>query len=174
MDKPTFIHHPEIEGLIEVHLGYHTDSRGINFEGLNPELYPAEFNDFLAKTPVDSFSLSKSGVLRGFHGDIENDKLIQVLSGIVQFVVYDARANSPTSQKYKEFLIGSEFPYNARPRQFLIPKGVLNAHACLSAHAVFSYKFSKGYVHPESQLQHLWSSYRGWLIANPILSERDS
>lgn len=159
----------KIEGVWEVILPYWLSSRGVNFEGLNRNKYPEPFKPFFDKTPVDSFSISVEGSLRGMHTD-PNYKLIQLLYGRMQFVIYDDRENSPTKGNALNFIVRSD-----EARQFLVPPYVYNGHLALFKEICFSYKLSEGYFPPEQQKV---LNYRkvpvDWYISNPILSERDA
>jgi len=157
---------PYIEGLVKVELGIYSDARGINMEGFNPESYPSNWT-----FKVDSFSMSTKGVLRGLHGDPENNKLVQCLYGKIFFVVIDIRQNSPTFGKIYFSDVSAENGW-----QFFVPKGCVNAHQCISDRCVFSYKLSNGYVEQDKQILVKWNDPKfsiPWPISNPTLSERD-
>ena len=88
-----------INDLIVIQPESFYDHRGENFETYNDEHYSkmfksiSEFKDKDLKFVIDSFSNSTKNVLRGFHGDTDNWKLIDVLKGSVYFVVIDVRSN---------------------------------------------------------------------------------
>jgi dTDP-4-dehydrorhamnose 3,5-epimerase-like enzyme len=176
MNNPTFIDHSDsngIMGLVEVKLDKFEDHRGYNFEGYNKELYKAcDFWPTL-EFPVDSFSVSFHGTVRGFHGDEFNYKLIQCLIGEIQFFVIDL---NPESATYKNVL---EWTLKDRsPTQILIPPKCVNAHACLSGNCMFTYKLSQNYVNQQGQIHMHWSAPEfkdkvNWRVKNPVLSERD-
>jgi len=170
MKNTKIIEMGHVNGLLKVHLGTYHDHRGMNFEGYNEELY-GRLHPFFktVKFYHDSFSCSKRDVLRGFHGDTANNKLIQVLCGEIQLVVMDMREGSPTKRKTAEFLLTS-----AQPCQIMVPAGCVNAHLCRSAECLFAYKLSVGYVPQHQQISVKYTDYPHWLIKNPILSERDS
>jgi dTDP-4-dehydrorhamnose 3,5-epimerase len=165
MNPPKFTYHPEISGLKSYELDYHSDDRGLNFEILND----AANSGF----SLDSCSMSKKGVLRGFHGDFLNYKLIQCLAGEIQFIVIDVNKASDTYLNVKEFILNAE-----KPTQILVPPQVVNAHLCLSEKCTFFYKWTYGYVPINNQIHVKWNDERfkdkfTWLLRNPILSERD-
>lgn len=168
MNKPKPNIHGSILGLVSFELDFFKDARGQNFEIFNYRSPHAIYN-----FKLDSCSRSTFGVLRGFHGDNGNYKLIQCLYGEIQLYLIDMREKSTTYGNVKEFIL------NARtPKQVLIPAGVVNAHLCLSADCVFYYKWSDGYVDPKDQLHVKWNDERfrdrvKWRIANPLLSDRD-
>ncbi len=158
----------QIDGVWEVILPYWQTERGVNFEGLNRNIYPEEFQSFFNRTPVDSFSYSKEGALRGFHADF-NEKLIQILYGKMQFAIYDCRPPSKTFGNHLEFIVRHD-----ELRQFLIPKFVANAHLALSKEILFSYKLSEDYCPAERQMVINYKDVPvNWLISNPIVGERD-
>jgi len=141
------------------------DFRGLNFEIYKPNDYPS--------FKLDSCSMSKRKVLRGFHGDTVNDKLIQCLHGKIQFYVIDMRETSPTYLNVQLWWLDSRFP-----TQILVPAGVVNAHLCLSEECTFFYKWSEGYVPINQQIHVKWNDPRfkdkvNWIYKNPILSDRD-
>lgn len=151
------------------------DQRGENAEGYNKK----EFNKIIKQYTnldefdfnVDSFSFSKKNVLRGFHGDKKNHKLIQVLYGEVFFVIIDTRKESPT---YKKVFIQKLSEKNRL--QVLVPAGCVNAHLVLSERCIFHYKLSLEYTKIEDQIHVKWNDKEyniKWPVKNPILSQRD-
>lgn len=171
MKGTKIIESSRIQGLLEIKLGAHYDFRGVNFEGYNEELY-ASLHPFFKSVKFyhDSFSRSKKNVLRGFHGDAKNHKLIQPLFGRIQFVVLDLRPDSPTKNHAVDYILESNIP-----TQIMVPAGCVNAHLCLSDECVFAYKLSVGYTPQENQMSVKWDRYFfKWATRYPILSERDS
>lgn len=170
MKDTKVIESPQIQGLLQVRLGTHYDFRGLNFEGYNEELY-GELHPFFktVKFYHDSFSRSRKDVLRGFHGDVRNHKLIQPLYGKIQFVVLDVRVTSPTFKNKASFVLDS-----MRPTQIMVPAGCVNAHLCLSDECIFAYKLSEGYAQLTEQISVNWfEGFKEWKCESPILSERD-
>jgi dTDP-4-dehydrorhamnose 3,5-epimerase len=157
-----------IKGVLLVKLDAIFDRRGFNMEGYNQEKY-AKAHPFFKKVkfPVDSFSHSKKGVLRGFHGDTKTHKFIQVLYGKIHFALIDKRVNG--QNKIMNFTLDAD-----NPMQILVPAGVVNAHLCLSDTCVFSYKLSEQYVDIKNQIHVSWKQNPFWNWSNPILSPRDS
>lgn len=157
-----------IKGVLLVRLEAKFDRRGFNMEGYNQEKYAAAHPFFKkVKFPVDSFSHSRKGVLRGFHGDTKTHKLIQVLDGKIQFALIDKRAGG--QDKMMNFYLDAD-----NPMQILVPAGVVNAHLCLSDTCVFSYKLSQQYVDIKDQIHVSWTKNYHWKMSEPILSPRDS
>jgi dTDP-4-dehydrorhamnose 3,5-epimerase len=168
MNPPKIVRHPDILGLKTYEIDAFKDHRGCNFEIYNQT--PSERAHF----SLDSCSMSSKDVLRGFHGDTLNYKLIQCLSGRIQFFVIDLHSWSKTYLNVKEFILDAE-----NPVQVLVPPHVVNAHLCLSDKCTFYYKWSHGYVPIEKQIHVKWNDPRfknkvNWMTEKPILSERDA
>ena len=119
----------------------------------------------------DKITISRFGVLRGFHGDSKTAKLISCLSGRIQLSVADLRKNSTTYGNVETFIISSD-----DPKIVEVPAGCINAHLCLSDKCIFHYKWSEKYEGPDEQVTVSWNDSDlnvGWIIKTPILSERD-
>jgi len=166
-----------INDLIVIQPDSFYDHRGENFETYNEEHYSkmfksiSEFKDKDLKFVIDSFSNSTKNVLRGFHGDTDNWKLIDVLKGSVYFIVIDVRSNSSTHKNVQYFQLNDKNRY-----QVLVPAGCVNAHIVTSDDCLFHYKLTKSYVSIEKQIHIKWndSEYNVfWPIKDPILSKRD-
>ena len=120
---------------------------------------------------ADKVTISRFGVLRGFHGDPHTAKLITCLSGQFQLAVVDLRKDSETYGASETFLLSDN-----KPSVVFVPAGCVNAHLCLSDKCVFYYKWSEDYNGPESQVTVQWDDPDlgiDWVISSPILSERD-
>ncbi len=170
MLPPIFIDHSlYIKDLIEVKLRPHEDERGANLEGFNYHLYKKCKSFKNLHWLVDSSSYSIKNVIRGFHGDSQNYKLIHVTQGMVQFFAVDKRKTSPTYNNHIEFTLTND-------TQILLPPKVLNAHACISENCIFTYKLSYNYTSPKNQIHMHWKNNGlnlPWRIKDPILSLRD-
>ena len=159
-----------IKDLVIVKTDLYEDFRGKNIEGFNKEVYKTPPFDKLDFT-VDSFSYSKRGVLRGFHGDKLNWKIIQCIYGAIQFKAIDLRTDSPTYKK-----VFHTYLYSHEPTQILLPPGIVNAHQCISEYCIFFYKLSHNYTPQDAQLSVKWNDPEfnlNWDISEPILSDRD-
>tara|TARA_R110000824_G_scaffold8737_4_gene39617 strand:- start:39997 stop:40527 length:531 start_codon:yes stop_codon:yes gene_type:complete len=140
-----------------------------DFRGEIWTLYSNEHSDL--NYVADKVTISRFGVLRGFHGDPYTAKLITCLSGQFQLSVVDLRGDSDTYGATETFLISDN-----NPSVVFVPAGCVNAHLCLSDKCVFYYKWSEDYNGPESQVTVMWDDPDlgvDWVIKNPILSERD-
>ena len=132
-------------------------------------VYSKEFADVSFMS--DKITVSRFGVLRGFHGDSHTAKLITCVSGQMQLAVVDLRRNSQTYGGVETFIISDN-----EPKVVFVPPGCANAHLSLSDKCVFYYKWSKPYEGPQSQTTIVWNDPEldvKWTIENPILSERD-
>jgi dTDP-4-dehydrorhamnose 3,5-epimerase len=85
----------------------------------------------------DKVSVSKKGVIRGFHGDDKTYKLITCLHGAFDLVVFDM--DKQITQKYH---LNSEDSFC---KAVLVPPRHLNGHQCLSEECVLHYKWSEYY-----------------------------
>ena len=153
-----------IEGVSKIDLDTFRDNRGEIWT-----LYSKEYCDY--DFVADKITISRFGVLRGFHGDPHTAKLISCLSGQFQLAIVDTRKNSPTYGNTEEYLISDN-----EPSVIVVPAGCVNAHLCLSDKCVFYYKWSKEYNGPDSQVTISWNDPDidiKLAIENPILSERD-
>ena len=157
-------HSRKIDGLVEIKLDTFNDFRGEIWT-----LYSKEHTDI--EFVADKVTISRFGVLRGFHGDSHTSKLITCLSVQFHFVVVDLIKDSKTYGKTETFLIS-----DYEPTVVIVPKGCVNAHLCLSDKCVFYYKWSEDYKGPDKQVTVNWDDPDlniAWAIKNPILSERD-
>lgn len=166
-----------INDLVVIQPAIFYDYRGENFEAYNEDEYGLilksipEFVNVNLKFSIDSFSTSHKNVLRGFHGDTQNWKLIEVLMGSVYFVVIDTRQNSTTYKNVQYFQINEK-----NRNQVLVPAGCVNAHLVMSDECIFHYKLTKCYVNIEDQIHIKWNDPTfsvHWPIKTPILSKRD-
>jgi len=142
------------------------------FQDYRGEIWTVYSEEYVDSSFVaDKVTISRFGVLRGFHGDPYTAKLITCLSGQMQFAVLDLRENSPTYGNVENLIISDN-----EPTVVFVPAGCVNAHLSLSDKCVFYYKWSKEYNGPESQVTVSWDDPDvgiDWVIKNPILSERD-
>lgn len=116
----------------------------------------------------DKVSVSKQGVVRGFHGDLHTWKLITCLQGVVQLVVYDV-----DNDEVEQIRLSS---MDQEQVSVLVPPRHLNAHQCLTGKCIFLYKWSEFYKGPDAQ----WSvNYNDatinpkWPMLTTEISERD-
>jgi dTDP-4-dehydrorhamnose 3,5-epimerase len=123
------------------------DERGTFFETFNEKAF-SEVANFTPEFVQENQSISKKGVLRGFHfqkGQHAQAKLVRVVRGAVQDVVVDLRKDSRTFGKYFSIILDDKNNY-----QLYIPKGFAHAFLCLTDGVIFSYKCD-AYYHPTSE-----------------------
>jgi dTDP-4-dehydrorhamnose 3,5-epimerase len=145
------------------------DHRGRYLELYNKEAYLNAGIDI--DFPQDDVSISKSGVLRGIHGDEDTWKLVTCLIGSIHLIVVN---NDESSAQYRQW---ASFLINDKNRlQILVPPKFGNGHQVISEIAVFHYKQSSYYL-PGQQFTIAWDDPLfgfNWPSKNPILSFRDS
>lgn len=135
----------EIEGLKIITPQVHGDERGYFIETYNEkDFVEAGIN---VKFVQDNQSMSKKGVLRGLHFQINypQDKLVRVISGAVYDVVVDLRKDSPTFGQWHGELLTAE-----NKKQFFVPKNFAHGFLVVSDSAEFCYKVSDFY-HPNDE-----------------------
>lgn len=112
------------------------DDRGFFFESFNEREFSAALGQPVTFVQ-DNHSLSKKGVLRGLHYQMEHTqgKLVRVLSGVVFDVAVDLRRSSVTFGKW----VGVELSTDNK-KQLWIPPGFAHGFLVLSEVAEFLYK----------------------------------
>jgi dTDP-4-dehydrorhamnose 3,5-epimerase len=128
------------------------DDRGWFFESFNEK----EFSDAVGRDITfvqDNHSLSKKGVLRGLHYQMEQTqaKLVRVARGAVYDVAVDLRQSSQTFGKW----IGVELS-DENKKQLWIPEGFAHGFLVLSDEAEFLYK-TTDYWHAASEQCIVWN-----------------
>ncbi|MBR1874232.1 MAG: dTDP-4-dehydrorhamnose 3,5-epimerase [Eubacterium sp.] len=134
-----------ISGLYVISPAVFGDERGYFMETYNE----AEFREAgIDCTFVqDNQSMSKRGVLRGLHYQINypQDKLVRVISGEVYDVAVDLRRGSATFGKWYGVRLSAE-----NKKSFFIPKNFAHGFLVLSESAEFFYKVTDFY-HPDDE-----------------------
>ena len=123
----------------------------------------------------DNQSMSKKGVLRGLHRQMEypQAKLVRVIKGEVFDVAVDLREGSPTYGQWEGYILSAE-----NMKQFFIPEGFAHGFLVLSDEAIFAYKVND-FFHPGDELGVMWNDPDigvEWPIPDGmeiILSEKD-
>lgn len=149
------------------------DDRGFFFESFNG-------NDFSAAAgqPVtfvqDNHSLSKKGVLRGLHYQMQQTqgKLLRVSRGVVFDVAVDLRESSITFGQWVGIELSAE-----NKKQLWVPKGFAHGFLVLSDEAEFLYK-TTDYWHAGSEQCIAWNDAHlniQWpsIGVTPILNAKD-
>lgn len=163
----------QIKDLIIFKPEIYYDFRGTNCETFNDEYLDIIERETMVKLifPMDTQSDSYYGVLRGFHSDLKNYKLVKCVSGSVHCIIIDNRLYSPTYKNVFTINLNDSNKY-----QVLVPRNCLNAYQCLSDKCIYYYKYSYGYLSAEHQITKKWNDIEynvHWPIQPPILAERD-
>ncbi|MEB3228141.1 MAG: dTDP-4-dehydrorhamnose 3,5-epimerase [Synechocystis sp.] len=148
------------------------DERGFFFESYNAQVF-AEKVGSAPPFVQDNHSLSRRGVLRGLHYQIQQPqgKLVRVTRGEVLDVAVDLRRSSPSFGQWVSCVLSGD-----NKRQFWIPEGFAHGFVVLSEEAEFLYKTTNYYA-PEHDRTILWNDPDlaiDWqLTTEPILSVKD-
>jgi len=128
------------------------DDRGFFFESFNEIDFSKEVGRKITFVQ-DNHSLSKKGVLRGLHYQMEQTqgKLVRVVSGSVFDVAVDLRESSVTFRRW----VGIELSADNK-KQLWIPQGFAHGFLVLSDHAEFLYK-TTDYWHAASEQCIVWN-----------------
>ncbi len=154
------------------------DDRGWFMESFNEKSFHHELGllglDIPEAFVQDNQSMSKKGILRGLHYQVENTqgKLVRVVSGEVYDVAVDMRKNSSTLGHWVGVHLSAE-----NKRQLWVPEGFAHGFYVTSEEAEFSYKCTKYYA-PEYECSVLWNDEDlaiEWPIDGPLhLSSKDA
>ena len=120
----------------------------------------------------DNCSMSKKGIVRGLHYQIEHPqaKVVMVLKGEVLDVAVDIRKSSPTFGQYEAIRLSAE-----NHHMIYIPTGFAHGFSVLSDEAIFIYKTSD-YYHPQGERGIFWNDPEigiNWMVDKPLVSEKD-
>jgi dTDP-4-dehydrorhamnose 3,5-epimerase len=147
------------------------DSRGSFMESFNLKKFKKEVSsreDFVQ----DNHSISKKGVLRGLHYQIEHPqgKLVRCTSGRVLDVLVDLRKSSATFGQHITVLLDEKY------KQVWVPPGFAHGFYVLSDKADVVYKITD-YYYPQHEKTLVWNDAQlaiDWKIEEePIISEKD-
>lgn len=141
----------EIDGLLILEPAVYGDERGYFMESYNKrDFKEAGIDNVFVQ---DNQSLSKKGVLRGLHYQINypQSKLVRVLRGEIYDVAVDMRKGSPTFGQWHGVYLS-----DTNQKQFFLPKGFAHGFLVLSDEAVFLYKCDD-YYHPEDEAGIIWN-----------------
>ncbi|RDU22089.1 dTDP-4-dehydrorhamnose 3,5-epimerase [Anaerosacchariphilus polymeriproducens] len=130
----------DIEGLKVIEPQVYGDERGYFMETYNYKDYKEAGIDM--EFVQDNQSMSKKGVLRGLHFQINfpQDKLVRVIKGEVFDVAVDLREGSKTFGQWYGVILSAE-----NKKQFFIPKNFAHGFVVLSDTAEFAYKCTDFY-----------------------------
>lgn len=123
----------------------------------------------------DNHSMSKKGVLRGLHYQLEpmaQGKLVRVVKGAAFDVAVDIRRGSPTFGKWYGVVLSEENGY-----MLWIPPGFAHGFLALEDETHLVYKVSGAEYSPSHERAIRWNDPEigiDWPIKEPLLSEKDS
>jgi dTDP-4-dehydrorhamnose 3,5-epimerase len=150
MDKFKVIETP-IKDLLIIETKIYKDYRGFFIESYN-------LRDFTSlgvnvNFVQDNHSMSKKGVLRGLHFQLQHPqgKLVRVISGKVFDVAVDLRINSPTFGKWYGIELSCDNGF-----QFFISPGFAHGFITLEDNTHFFYKCTDFY-YPTDELGIIWN-----------------
>ena len=159
-----------IDGLLTIKPKIFADPRGMFYEVYSENKYE-EYG--IPCFVQDNHSVSKKGVLRGLHYQVNpgQGKLVRVTRGEVFDVAVDIRKQSPTYGKWWGLSLSETNNF-----QLYIPIGFAHGFCVLSELAEVLYKCSD-YYSPENERGILWNDPDlaiDWPVKDPILSEKDA
>jgi len=159
-----------IDGLLIIEPKIFADPRGMFYEVYSESKYNEHG---ISRFVQDNHSVSKQGVLRGLHYQVNSwqDKLVRVTQGEIFDVAVDIRKQSPTYGKWWGLSLSE-----TNNLQLYIPVGFAHGFCVLSESAEVLYKCSD-YYSPEDERGILWNDPDlaiDWPIKDPILSEKDA
>lgn len=147
------------------------DDRGYFMETFRQDLFDKEIGTTVFVQ--ENQSLSKKGILRGLHYQIQKPqgKLVRVTHGRVFDVAVDLRQSSPTFKKWVGVELSGE-----NKRQLWVPEGFGHGFYVLSESAEFVYKCTNFYA-PKYDRNVIWNDPEidiDWPTeAVPQLSDKD-
>lgn len=144
-----------IDGVVIKNLVTHSDERGFFREVFR---FAEEFKSM--KIGQLSHSLVKEGVIKAWHGHVEQSQWNYVVSGKLKVVLFDNRENSKTYKEYIEFLIGE----GEDAKAYFFPPGVLHGYKCLTGPMNIIYVTS-GIYDPSDEIRismHQLNQYCTW------------
>ena len=159
-----------IDGLLIIEPKIFVDPRGMFYEVYSESRYEEHGIPCFIQ---DNHSISKKGVLRGLHYQVNpgQGKLVRVTRGEIFDVAVDIRKQSPTYGKWWGLSLSETNKF-----QLYIPVGFAHGFCVLSESAEVLYKCSD-YYSPENERGILWDDPDlaiDWPVKDPILSEKDA
>ncbi len=153
---------------------FFSDDRGFFFESFNENDFSSVVGQKITFVQ-DNHSLSKKGVLRGLHYQMQQTqgKLVRVVSGSVFDVAVDLRESSSTFGQWVGIELSAE-----NKKQLWIPEGFAHGFLVLSDEAEFLYK-TTDYWHAASEQCIVWNDISldiEWSDVGvaPILNPKDA
>lgn len=141
-----------IPDLFVIEPQVYSDDRGWFFESFNDKDFSVAIGQQMTFVQ-DNHSLSKKGVLRGLHYQMEQaqGKLVRVCRGSVFDVVVDLRQSSQTYGQWAGLELSAE-----NKKQLWIPPGFAHGFLALSDEVEFLYK-TTDYWHAASERCLMWN-----------------
>ena len=158
----------EIEGFVKITPKVIRDNRGEFVKIFSSTFFNSL--DISFSCAEQYYSISKLGVLRGFHFQTppyQHDKLVASVSGSVLDIALDLRKSSPTFGKSVAINLSSE-----KGEMVFLKAGLAHAFYTLSETACLLYSVSSEYF-PEADCGVSWRSSDLWGEIDPVTSERD-
>jgi dTDP-4-dehydrorhamnose 3,5-epimerase len=160
----------QLPGVLIVEPDVIRDARGFFLESFHADKYRAV--GIPGPFVQDNHSRSVARTIRGLHLQTRRPqaKLIRVVQGEVLDVAVDVRVGSPAFGRWVGVVLSGE-----NCRQCYIPQGFAHGFSVLSESAEIEYKCTDIYD-PSGELGVAWNDPQigiDWLIADPILSDRD-
>jgi dTDP-4-dehydrorhamnose 3,5-epimerase len=161
----------EIPDLILIEPKIYYDERGAFFETYKESEFKQ--NGIVESFLQDNYSISKKGVLRGLHYQINpmaQGKLVRVIKGKAWDVAVDIRKSSKTYLKWTAVELSEENKF-----ELYIPAGFAHGFVALENDTHFVYKCTNEYssIH-EAGIR--WDDVDlniHWPVKKPIISEKD-
>ena len=165
----------EIPGLVVFEPNVFADDRGAFFESYSEAVF-REATGFAGDFVQDNHSVSRRGVLRGLHYQVEpwaQGKLVRVVAGAAFDVAVDIRPGSPTRGQWAGLEISAE-----NRRQLWIPPGFAHGFLSLAHGTEFLYKTTAPW-HRDSERTIRWNDPDlaiDWPLdgIEPLLSAKDA
>lgn len=168
--EPLAVAATDFQGLVVIESRVFEDARGFFMETFHTHRFTA------AGLPTsfvqDNHSLSRKGVIRGLHYQIERPqgKLVRAIRGSVYDVAVDLRRNSRTFGRWFAIELS-----DTNRKQIYIPPGFAHGFCALSDEAEVIYKCTDVY-HPAGERTIVWNDPQlaiPWPAAEPFLAEKD-
>ncbi len=170
---PIIVTPAEIPDVLIIEPKLFADDRGWFFESFNEKDFSAALGHPMTFVQ-DNHSLSRKGILRGLHYQMEQTqgKLVRVCHGAVFDVSVDLRKSSSTFGKWVGVELSAE-----NKKQLWIPPGFAHGFLVLSETAEFLYK-TTDYWHAASEQCIVWNDRTlniHWpsIGVQPILNSKD-
>jgi dTDP-4-dehydrorhamnose 3,5-epimerase len=163
----------EIPGVVILEPKVFGDDRGFFFESFSARTFAAAVGTDVMFVQ-DNHSLSRRGVLRGLHYQVERPqgKLVRVVTGAIFDVAVDIRPGSPTFGRWTGVELSAD-----NKRQLWVPPGLAHGFVVQSDIAEVLYKTTDYYA-PEHERTLRWDDPDlaiDWgLTEPPLVSEKDA